>query len=60
MTDKHAAALGWALQHEPTRRAYRLSTGEDVAPIIDRYLAWLCENLIGSEDLIDVDEDAAA
>jgi|GEM_PF-4305863 len=39
--------LGWAFSHEPTREAYRLSTGEDVAPALDRYRAWVEENIIG-------------
>ncbi|MDX0849372.1 hypothetical protein GOD74_13240 [Sinorhizobium medicae] len=49
------SALAWAITHEPTREAYRLSTGEDVGPSLDRYIAWLEENILGpigaAEDL---------
>ncbi|MDW9370052.1 hypothetical protein GOB34_20550 [Sinorhizobium meliloti] len=41
------AALAWAISHEPTREAYRRSTGESIGPALDRYVAWLRENLIG-------------
>ncbi|MDX0581954.1 hypothetical protein GOD01_03360 [Sinorhizobium medicae] len=45
MTD---SALAWAISHEPTREAYRRSTGESIGPALDRYVAWLRENIIGS------------
>ncbi|RVI06480.1 hypothetical protein CN205_13920 [Sinorhizobium meliloti] len=41
------AALAWAISHEPTREAYRRSTGESIGPALDRYVAWLRENIIG-------------
>ncbi|MGX1256622.1 hypothetical protein [Sinorhizobium fredii] len=47
MTEQHCAALGWAFLHEPTREAFRRSTGEDVAPALDRYREWVEENFIG-------------
>ncbi|KAA3500256.1 hypothetical protein DXM26_20535 [Agrobacterium tumefaciens] len=42
-----ADALVWAIQHQPTREAYRKSTGEDAGPVLDRYVAWAQENIIG-------------
>ncbi|WOS62162.1 hypothetical protein [Sinorhizobium fredii] len=47
MTEKHHAALGWAFLHQPTREAFRRSTGEDIAPALDRYRQWLEANVIG-------------
>ncbi|MDX0210201.1 hypothetical protein GOC35_00595 [Sinorhizobium meliloti] len=44
------AALAWAISHEPTREAYRRSTGESIGPALDRYVAWLRENLIGAAE----------
>lgn len=48
-------ALSWAITHEPTRQAYARCTGEDVGPSLDRYVAWLEENILGpigdAEDL---------
>ncbi|RVP56721.1 hypothetical protein FB009_101116 [Sinorhizobium medicae] len=41
------SALAWAISHEPTREAYRRSTGESIGPALDRYVAWLRENIIG-------------
>lgn len=41
------ALLGWSVTHEPSREAYRLCTGEDAGPTLDRYLEWVEENLIG-------------
>ncbi|MDX0760000.1 hypothetical protein GOD62_29385 [Sinorhizobium medicae] len=41
------SALAWAISHEPTRDAYRRSTGESIGPALDRYVAWLRENIIG-------------
>ena len=41
------AAIGWAFLHSPTREAYRRSTGEDIAPALDRYREWLEENIVG-------------
>jgi hypothetical protein len=35
------------MSHQPTREAYRRCTGEDVGPTLDRYQAWLEENIIG-------------
>ncbi|MEY9780346.1 hypothetical protein [Sinorhizobium fredii] len=60
MTEQHHAVLGWAIQHAPTREAYRRSTGEDISPAIDRYREWLEENIIGrpGDDLAD-DAEAA-
>ncbi|MHC2488149.1 hypothetical protein CN068_06915 [Sinorhizobium meliloti] len=39
--------LAWAISHEPTREAYRRSTGESIGPALDRYVAWLRGNIIG-------------
>ncbi|WP_429820292.1 hypothetical protein [Ensifer sp. B1-9] len=50
MTQQHRAALGWAVSHKPTMEAYRRSTGEDIAPALDRYRAWVEENLCGKSD----------
>lgn len=47
MTDSHHAALGWAFSHKATMEAYRRSTGEDIAPALDRYQAWVEENIVG-------------
>ncbi|MEY9168256.1 hypothetical protein ABIE78_006375 [Sinorhizobium fredii] len=47
MTDKHLAALGWAIIHNSTREAFRRSTGEDIAPALDRYRQWLEQNITG-------------
>lgn len=41
------ASIGWAMSHAATRDAYTRCTGEDVGPILDRYQAWLDENIIG-------------
>lgn len=41
------ALLGWSVTHEPSREAYRLSTGDDAGPTLDRYREWVEENLIG-------------
>ncbi len=43
----HVSKLGWAFTHGPTREAYRRSTGEDVAPALDRYREWVEENVVG-------------
>ena len=40
-------ALAWAIRHQPTREAYRKCTGEDAGPVLDRYVAWAQENIIG-------------
>jgi hypothetical protein len=50
MTEEHLAALGWAVSHKPTMEAYRRSTGEDIAPALDRYREWIEENVIGKPD----------
>ena len=42
--------LGWAMLHEPTREAYLRSTGEKIAPAIDRYCEWVEENVIGKPE----------
>lgn len=42
-------AIGWAVTHAPTREAYRRCTGEDAGPILDRYLHWCRDNLIGDD-----------
>lgn len=42
-----ADALLWAIQDRPTREAYRKCTGEDAGPVLDRYVAWAQENIIG-------------
>ncbi|MEZ0002053.1 hypothetical protein [Sinorhizobium fredii] len=60
MTEEHRAALGWAIQHAPTREAYRRSTGEDIAPALDRYREWLEENFIGKPGDIPEDAEEAA
>ncbi|MBB5041883.1 hypothetical protein HNQ66_001266 [Shinella fusca] len=44
----HMEALGWAFTHTPTQEAYRRSTGEDAAPVLERYRQWVKENVIGS------------
>lgn len=41
------SALAWGITNEPTRQAYARCTGENISPILDRYLAWLRENIIG-------------
>lgn len=49
--ESRLASVGWAMFHQATREAYRRCTGEDVGPALDRYRAWLEENIIGdSED----------
>ncbi|WP_041409293.1 hypothetical protein [Sinorhizobium fredii] len=60
MTEEHRAALAWAILHQPTREAYRRSTGEDIAPALDRYREWLEENLIGNPPEGTDDAEAAA
>lgn len=45
--------LGWAMTHAPTREAYRRCTGEDAGAVLDRYQAWLAENVIGTGEGID-------
>lgn len=45
--ESHLASIGWAVTHARTREAYRRCTGEDVGPVLDRYQAWLAENIIG-------------
>ena len=47
--ERHLASIGWAMSHHPTREAYRRCTGEDVGPALDRYRAWLDENITGGE-----------
>ena len=39
--------LGWAVTDKPTQEAYRKCTGEDAGPVLDRYVAWARENIIG-------------
>ncbi|WP_226951419.1 hypothetical protein [Rhizobium terrae] len=51
--ERRLASVEWAMSHQPTREAYRLCTGEDVGPTLDRYLAWLEENIIGTTEAID-------
>ncbi len=60
MTESHRAALGWAVSHKPTMEAYRRSTGEDIAPALDRYRAWVEENVIGAPREVPDDAEAAA
>ncbi|MFB2602830.1 hypothetical protein ACE04B_12525 [Rhizobium phaseoli] len=60
MNEQHRAALGWAIQHAPTREAYRRSTGEDISPALDRYRQWLEENVIGQPGDVTDDAEAAA
>lgn len=43
----NADALLWAISDRPTREAYRKCTGEDASPVLDRYVAWAQENIIG-------------
>ena len=45
----NAESMAWAIQHQPTREAYRKCTGEDAGPVLDRYVAWAQENIIGDE-----------
>jgi hypothetical protein len=45
---RHLELLGWAFTHQLTQEAYRRSTGEDAAPLLDRYRGWVEENLTGS------------
>lgn len=45
----HLEALGWAFTHAPTQEAYRRSTGEDVAPLLERYRQWVEENVVGRQ-----------
>ncbi|RWX74448.1 hypothetical protein EPK99_25015 [Neorhizobium lilium] len=40
--------IGWAMTHAPTREAYRRCSGEDIGPALDRYQAWLKENILGT------------
>lgn len=40
-------AIAWAIRHQPTREAYQKCTGEDAGPVLDRYIAWAQENIIG-------------
>ncbi len=46
--EQRLATIGWAMAHQPTRDAYRRCTGEDMGPALDRYRAWLEENIIGA------------
>lgn len=39
--------LGWAVTDKPTQEAYRKCTGEDAGAVLDRYVAWAQENIIG-------------
>lgn len=39
--------LGWAVADKATQEAYRKCTGEDASPVLDRYVAWAQENIIG-------------
>lgn len=39
--------LGWAVADKPTQEAYRKCTGENAGPVLDRYVAWARENIIG-------------
>lgn len=55
---EYLATLGWAVTHAPTIEAYRRSTGEDIAPALDRYREWLEENVIGHPG--DVNDDDRA
>ncbi|APO74584.1 hypothetical protein AM571_CH01763 [Rhizobium etli 8C-3] len=50
MNEQHRAALAWAILHQPTQEAFRLSTGEDISPALDRYREWLEENLCGKPE----------
>ncbi|WP_037461292.1 hypothetical protein [Sinorhizobium fredii] len=60
MTEEHRAALGWAFLHPPTREAFRRSTGEDIAPALERYREWVEENLVGKPGNIPEDAEEAA
>ncbi len=55
----HDEALAWALLHQPTREAYRRSTGEDIGPALERYRMWLAENLVGEPGDVTDDVEAA-
>ena len=39
--------LGWAVADKATQEAYRKCTGEDAGPVLERYVAWAQENIIG-------------
>jgi len=39
--------LGWAVTDKPTQEAYRKCTGEDAGSVLDRYVSWAQENIIG-------------
>ncbi|RSC36411.1 hypothetical protein EGT36_03260 [Agrobacterium sp. FDAARGOS_525] len=39
--------LGWAVTDKQTQEAYRKCTGEDAGPVLDRYVSWARENIIG-------------
>ncbi len=45
----NADALLWAVYDRPTREAYRKCTGEDAGPVLDRYVGWAKENIIGDD-----------
>ncbi|GEC30523.1 hypothetical protein N181_09780 [Sinorhizobium fredii USDA 205] len=60
MTEQHCATLGWAFLHKPTREAFRRSTGENIAPALERYREWVEENLVGKPGNIPEDAEAAA
>lgn len=60
-THHHLKALVWAFTHTPTQEAYRRSTGEDIAPALNRYRQWLEENITGrAAEIVDHDRGEAA
>lgn len=60
LDENHLTALGWAFLDQRTREAYRRSTGEDIAPALDRYREWVEENVVGHPDaMADQQEEAA-
>jgi hypothetical protein len=51
--ERRFAAIGWAVTHAPTREAFRRCTGVDAGPVLDRFNAWLAENVIGNGEGVD-------
>lgn len=55
----HMEALGWAFTHAPTQEAYRRSTGEDAALVLERYRQWVEENVVGSRPVPRISQSLA-
>lgn len=58
MSEQHAAALGWAVSHAPTIAAYERHARESIAPVLERFVRYIEENITGRPG--DVDEGEAA